>query len=216
MHRAIKDKPTPKTGGVTNRAQATAATSSKPGISKSAFPPTRRGVLCKTNPITAAPDLWRTKNTKRTQSQPRGAPIMRNEPNFRKPSVPPTPISAKRTQFTISPASQRHLFRETNPIPAYQVSRRPLFQRNEPNPSTNTACRAQIAQNEPNPAPRCHPERRAAERNAAAQSRGTCQISIAKGDSKQTNPARTPIMRNEPNSTREPIYELRTTNDLIL
>ncbi len=46
---------------------------------------------------------------------------------------------------------------------------------------------AQKTQNKPN-SPRCHPERRAAERSAAAQSRGTHSITIAKGDSKQTTP----------------------------
>ena len=56
-----------------------------------------------------------------------------------------------------------------------------------------------IMRNEPNLPPARHPERRAAERSAAAQSRGICQITIAAGDSKQTNHARTPIMRNEPN-----------------
>ena len=50
--------------------------------------------------------------------------------------------------------------------------------------------------------PRCHPERRAAERNAAAQSRGICQNTIAEGDSNQTNPARAPKTRNEPNLHR--------------
>ena len=47
--------------------------------------------------------------------------------------------------------------------------------------------------------PACHPERRAAEQSAAAQSRGTCQITIAKGDSKQKTPHRTQKMRNKPN-----------------
>ena len=52
--------------------------------------------------------------------------------------------------------------------------------------------------------PACHPERRAAEQSAAAQSRGTCSNSIAKGDSKQTNPTATGqqlFSRNEPNFT---------------
>ncbi len=40
-------------------------------------------------------------------------------------------------------------------------------------------------QNEPNPDPHCHSERRAAERSAAAQSRGIRKNTIAEGDSKQ-------------------------------
>ncbi len=76
--------------------------------------------------------------------------------------------------------------------------------------------------------PAWHPERRAAEQSAAAQSRGTCQNTIAEVDSNQTNPVRchfhetnpiytprapfprtelnlvplvTPFQQNEPNSS---------------
>jgi len=48
------------------------------------------------------------------------SPIIRNEPNSRIPSVPPPHIYAKRTQFTVPPASCRPYstpIRKTNPIP---------------------------------------------------------------------------------------------------
>jgi hypothetical protein len=59
--------------------------------------------------------------------------------------------------------------------------------------------------------PACHPERRAAEQSAAAQSRGTCSNSIPKGDSKQTNPTATPKIRNEPNLPPQHPASHRTT-----
>ncbi len=49
-------------------------------------------------------------------------------------------------------------------------------------PSSRWLHRVQKIRNEPN-SPPCHPERRAAERNAAAQSRGIHSITIADGDS---------------------------------
>ncbi len=44
----------------------------------------------------------------------------------------------------------------------------PLIMQNEPNSRTGTACRALAMRNEPNPHTPCYPERRAAERSAAA------------------------------------------------
>jgi hypothetical protein len=82
---------------------------------------------------------------------------------------------------------------KTNPIPPIVIT--PTTQKCKTNPisARPTANRQKpFLQNEPNPRPRCHPERRAAERSAAAQSRGTCQNTIAEGDSKQTNPAHDP------------------------
>ena len=58
---------------------------------------------------------------------------MQNEPNYRTPGAPPTPISAKRTQFTPTPALPTIQICKTNPIPAYQASHHPLFLQNEPN-----------------------------------------------------------------------------------
>ena len=98
--------------------------------------------------------------------------------------------------------------------------------RNEPNshPANSQSPKAKSCFYETNPIspPHCHPERRAAERSAAAQSRGTCSITIAEGDSKQTPPApkhakrtqfaptATSIIRNEPNF-QQPIYILQYT-----
>ncbi len=79
------------------------------------------------NPICPAPTI--TTNQK-----------MQNEPNSRTPSVPPPPISAKRTQFPHTKCPTAPHLCETNPIPAHQVSHHPLFQRNEPNlPSRHAA-----------------------------------------------------------------------------
>ncbi len=124
----------------------------------------------------------RPKNAKRTQSTPMVTlphPKKSKRTHSTNPELPTTNQFIQNEPNYHPPTTQMC---KTNPITAYQVSRRPLFQRNEPNPH-----------------PRCHPERRAAERSAAAQSRGTCSISIAAGDSKQTNPAHTQKMRNEPN-----------------
>ncbi len=96
--------------------------------------------IYETNPISTPADLWRTKNTKRTQSQLPPSPITRNEPNSTQPTpnrqkpkaafyetnpIPPPP-TAKSKQPTAKKC-------ETNPISAYQVPRRPLFPQNEPN-----------------------------------------------------------------------------------
>ncbi len=48
-----------------------------PGVLPPRLPHEKR----ETKPIPAAPDLWRPKKTKQTQSHPHGAPIMQNEPN---------------------------------------------------------------------------------------------------------------------------------------
>ena len=134
-------------------------------------------VFNKTNPISAAADLWRTKKYETN-------PI----PAYQ--SVPPHTNYAKRTQFppwwTCGGSKKRN---EPNFIPAPPT--------HDPN-----------IRNKPN-SPRCHPERRAAERSAAAQSRGTCSITIADlssvaaakdGRRFQTNKSYPhPKKRNEPN-----------------
>ncbi len=114
-----------------------------------------------TNPISAYPASRHPKNAKRTQftqansqSPKANSQKMQNEPNFSIPSVPPPPISAKRTQFrppTTRPTTQKYETNpisarptakskqptakkcETNPISAYPASHHPLFWRNEPN-----------------------------------------------------------------------------------
>ncbi len=103
--------------------------------------------ICKTNPISPAADLWKTKKCETNPIYPPNNPKIRNEPNFRIPSVPPTPISAKRTQFTPTPAWPTIQICETNPI-SYRW-RLPGFpnpkMRNEPNSTrriyeTNPIC----------------------------------------------------------------------------
>jgi hypothetical protein len=87
----------------------------------SAFPPTRRGVLCKTNPICHATTLPAPLNfAKRTQSHPRGTPNMRNEPNLTPATSSPRwpKVSPDLSGSPIHP--HRHLVPpqkiETNPI----------------------------------------------------------------------------------------------------
>ena len=92
---------------------------------------------------------------------------------------PPT-TQKMRNEPNLPPANSQ--IRKTNPI----------------SPTLRPACRKRKETN-PIDTPACHPERRAAERSAAAQSRATCQNNIAEGDSNQTNPAHTPKMQNEPN-----------------
>ncbi len=117
---------------------------------------------CKTNPISRATTAPTTKKyetnpifvpdyAKRTQfprtagvspAFPPGIP--RNEPNSRIPGVPPPPVSAKRTQFTPTPACPTTQKYETNPITRTGDSRTAPTTRNEP----NFAC----------PTPRQHPK----------------------------------------------------------
>ena len=213
-----------------------------PGLS-AGDPP--RPKKCETNPI---PQGRPPKNAKRTQSQPRPTtqmrktnPIytpansqsptanscfLRNEPNFHRladPTVPrisktnpitayrwrpagfPAPHCAKRTQSPYRwhlPGPTIPSLCETNPI--YEL------------PTTNYEPKIR---NEPNFHPHCHPERRAAERSAAAQSQGICSITIAGGDSTQTNPGRTQMRKTNPiippagpNPGDPGNHELPTTN----
>ena len=77
---------------------------------------------CKTNPIYPAPDPGQTPATPNMRNEPNlihpRVSITRNEPNSRIPGVPPSPISAKRTQFTPTPAWPTIQKYETNPISA--------------------------------------------------------------------------------------------------
>ena len=97
-------------------------------------------------------------------------PKMRNEPNSPLPQPGPRAKYAKRTQ--------------SRPAGCPKYAKRTQF------PRTRCPTAPCFSETNPIPTPHCHPERRAAERSAAAQSRETCQISIAAGDSEQTNPAR--------------------------
>ncbi len=119
MLRRIKDKATPKTGGVTNRAHSTTASRFEPGISKSGFPPDLSG--CNYAKRTQLPPCPRPKCAKRTQfattaTQPHtnNAKRTQSQPDPR----PNPPKNAKRTQF---PPTQQ-------PIAKCQT----LFVRNEP------------------------------------------------------------------------------------
>jgi len=133
MRCVIKDKATPKKGGVTNRAHQTAASRFEPEISKSRFPPdlcaynyTKRTQFTpaahltapqipKTNPIRVPPpanpaDRRSVPIYRETQSpqHPRTAGIL---PAFSQPNY------AKRTQFAIPGAyCLLPAFYETNPI----------------------------------------------------------------------------------------------------
>ena len=138
MRCGIEDKATPKTGGVTNRAYPTVASRFEPGISKSGFPPICRGELCKTNPI-----------------YPGHTPKTQNEPNSHIPSVPPPPISAKRTQFaptlTIphTKKSKRTQFHQAN---SQSPKAKSCFSRNEPNFTRGGPMEDQNMRNKPNSA----------------------------------------------------------------
>ena len=64
--------------------------------------------------------------------------------------------------------------------------------------------------------PHCHPERQAAERSAAAQSRGTCSITIAEGDSTQKGARTPPKIRNKPNSPFTRLAESDSTTQYTI
>ncbi len=176
MRCVIRDKATPKTGGVTNRAQPTAASGFAPGISKSGFPPS-----CLV-PIASCLNF-----TKRTQ-------------------LPTTNIHSTiyNTQ-SLGPISARphpH-FCETNPIyrtagvsPAFPAPN----MRNEPNPSTGTACRAPVSQNEPNSRiPSAPPPPVSAKRTQSHKANSQKM----QNEPNSTRPtANSQKMRNEPNLTR--------------
>ncbi len=206
MRCVIEDKATPKTGGVTNHAHkkriARKACLHKfnPPVPPAGYPIlpyphdsnkgnepnffTTSPLIFSSTPLlhysTSAPTMRNKPNPSpaNAQKQTANCQKMRNEPNYRIPSVPPPHIHAKRTQFPPLPPSHRpknakgiqstnyeppttnylcktnpiytrptiknakrtqftvpppHLFHETNPITAYQVSRHPIFMRNEPN-----------------------------------------------------------------------------------
>ncbi len=131
----------------------------------------------------------RPKNAKRTQSHPRGTPILRNEPNLRIPGVPPTPISAKRTQSTPPADLWKTNKCETNPIPVYHVARNPLFRKTNPISAAADRGRTQIMRN----------ETRQIERMPKA-----CILWLTRTFSAgcAPPPSPSPFMRNEPNFRR--------------
>ena len=148
----------------------------------------------------------------------------RNEPNLT-PATPrlrktnpiytrPTIKNAKRTQFTVPPP---HLYHETNPITAYQVSRHPMFMRNEPNfqqpiyilQSTIYNPMAQSPYGQGPGTPGCP--------HYAKQTQFTTPYTIRNIQYTIPSPNLTPaaprLCENEPNLPPEPpIYELPTTN----
>ncbi len=162
--------------------------------------------ICETNPI------YRTGTACR-------APISRNEPNLHRGR--PVEDQKTRNKPNLTPAAPRLC--ETNPIYRTPAACRAPKMRNEPNlppPATILPRWPKVSPDSsgnPIATPAWHPERRAAERSAAAQSRGTCSITIAKGDSlpvprdhtdqicetnpiyPHSHPANHPKMRNEPN-----------------
>ena len=118
MHPIIRDKATPKTGGVKNRAHPTPALRFKPGMPKSEF---RIDAICpnaqnKPNPGTAGVSpAFPAKFAKRTQFTPRPRSKMQNQPN-----LPRCPTTQKYETNPIYPAATVPPTRkcETNPIPA--------------------------------------------------------------------------------------------------
>ncbi len=172
MRPRIKGSATPQTGGITNRANTTAASRLKPGISKSAF---RIYAICpktqnKPNPGTAgvSPAFRSPKYAKRTQFhpwQPDPRPKTRNEPNpapilygvplqrrigarKRTQSTPPPPShrtkNAKRTQFPYTRCPATPYFSETNPISTRPTTQHPRLC------ETNPIYARPIIRNEPN------------------------------------------------------------------
>ncbi len=142
-----------------------------------------------TNPIYTRPT---TKNAKRTQFHPQRTCAGPKYAKRTQSPPGPRPNYAKRTQFAPRPPRSTPKKCETNPI-----ATRFGFP-HDPN-----------TRNEPNLRPDCHPERRAAERSAAAQSRGTCLNTIAEGDSEQTNA--TPHPQKHETNPISPAADLRRT-----
>ncbi len=151
---------------------------SEPGYPDSAKRTQSAGVrICGTNPIYTAPDLWKTKNAKRTQftvplasrrlphtrhlcetnpiyhpptgTASRDTPIMRNEANSIIPSVPPPPISAKRTQ---SPPGKNAKRTQSQPPRASCLLPRASFLRNEPNLPHHRQAHDKLCETNPIPA----------------------------------------------------------------
>ncbi len=169
-------------------------------ISIFGFPPTCRGVLCETNPIYHP-------NTQK----------MRNEPNCRTPSVPPPPISAKRTQlpyrwrlagFSSPKNTKRTQFtttptqlRETNPILAPTPATHDPIMRNEPN---------FIPPHDQNP--RNEPNSRVAFRISPRPNPNFYETNPIYPPPSFTPP---PFPRNEPNLPH-PTTQLRETNPILV
>ena len=164
-----------------------------------------------------SPDLWGriTRNEPKTKSRtpqacihqfnppvpPGGTPNnpKKNETNpiSAYQASPPTPKMRNEPNLTHGgPAEDQKC--ETNPITTYRWRLAGLPIPKYAKRTQSQLLASPIMRNEPNPCSRCHPERQAAERSAAAQSRGICQNTIAGGDSKQTMP-HDPKMRNKPN-----------------
>ena len=75
------------------------------------------------------------KNVEAKRRSAHGGP---NEPNSSIPSVPPPPISAKRTQFATKPYPHPHKKCETNPIYAYpSLAHNPNYAKRTQLPNTN-------------------------------------------------------------------------------
>ncbi len=119
MPRIVKDKATPKTGGVTNRAHPTHASCFEPGISNfrlacpelvegvSDFPkfiPIHRGSVGPNYAKRTQFIAPRPKYAKRTQSPLLASPKNAKRTQFHAPTSLATPHFTKRTQFAPTPA----------------------------------------------------------------------------------------------------------------
>ncbi len=123
MHRTIKDKATPNTGGITNQCPRNRRITFRARNLEIRIPPIRAHANARNepNPIPLA-----TNYAKQTQFATNHDPNVRNEPN-----LPPAPRPKKRNEPNFIPTSPKKC--ETNPILVYQVSRCPQEIRNEPN-----------------------------------------------------------------------------------
>ena len=133
MHRRIKDKAAPKTGGVTNRAYPTVALCfDKVYQSLSKFIPTHRdragnpsGRIMRNEPNLRLPQPGpRSKYAKRTQFSFTNCPTTPQKCKTNPTSAAGYPKNAKRTQFTFTDTLPARQICETNPIPARQTANR--------------------------------------------------------------------------------------------
>ncbi len=183
------------------------------------IPARRETQKCETNPIPvrarhAMPQLYET--------NPIYVPDYVERTQFRTTRISQAPKNTKQTQLPHTRCPTTTCFCETKPIPptssVFWLLHSPKKMRNEPNfvPPV-TPCPTQKMRNKPNPSPHCHPERRAAERSAAAQSRGIRQITIAEGDSLPvTATTPTKICKTNPITASAPQSTIRNIQSTIL